>query len=171
MITQAELKANLRYDPETGVFTRIIGQWRCQEGQECGDVKASGYRYIGVCRGRYRAHRLAFLYMTGKMPDEQVDHLDGDRGNNRWANLREATNAENGRNIRLKVNNTSGACGVSWMAIRNKWRARIMVDGREKHIGLYESKAEAIAARDAASAHHGFHPNHGLVRPWYEDAA
>jgi len=170
VITQSQLKQHLHYDPDTGVFTRLVHMRRSEKGSVVGDVKAQGYRYIGVCGDRHRAHRLAFLYMTGAFPTEQVDHIDGDRDNNRWANLREANNAENARNMRLKKNNSSGICGVSRLVRKTeKWRARITVSGSERHLGVFDSLEKAIAARMAAQASLGFHANHGSVRNGYPD--
>jgi hypothetical protein len=169
MITQAELKKHLHYDPTTGVFTRLIHQRRSAAGSVVGDIKSAGYRYIGVCKCRYRAHRLAWLYMTGAFPTFQIDHDDGDRDNNRWKNLNAADNTSNGRNQRLRSNNTSGICGVYWRDDLNAWVGKICVDGETIHLGVFSNKAECAAARKHAEIIYGFHPNHGSHRQRYCD--
>jgi len=94
MITQKELKELLHYNPDTGIFTRLI---KTASSVQIGDVagckhKANGYIIINVLGIPYRAHRLAWLYMTGRWPKHQVDHDDHIRHNNKWSNLFEATN-------------------------------------------------------------------------------
>lgn len=170
MITQQQLKEVLHYCPETGVFTWLVSGGRARKGAEAGCVHcntASGklYRRVMVCGRRFSEHRLAFLYMTGALPEDQVDHEDGNGCNNVWTNLRAVTNAENQKNMRRSSRNISGAVGVSWVKTRRKWYAYISVKSNNKHLGFFHNKEDAIAARKAAEVFYGFHENHGAERP------
>ena len=109
MITQARLKELLTYDPETGYFTRNVNVKGANAGERAGTITAKGYIAIGIDRKHYLAHRLAFLYMTGEWPKELVDHKDTIKINNKWENLREATNSQNKRNVGARKTNKSGS--------------------------------------------------------------
>ena len=128
--------------------------------------KGSGgktYVNIVIHRKTYRAHRLAFLLMTMSWPPEEVDHADGDGTNNRWSNLSLADRHDNTRNCRRSKSNSSSVTGVTWSGYR--WRAHITVNYRRIHLGMFEDIEDARAARKAAEALYGFHPNHGQDRP------
>lgn len=156
-ITQAFLLEILHYDPLTGVWTwlRPTGK-RMRSGQIAGAVLPMGTGYMGIrINGRrYLSHRLAVLYMTGKWPLRLVDHIDCNGMNNRWENLREATNTNNAGNCRVPVNNTSGAKGVSWHRDAKKWVANIKRSGRQFNLGLYSTVEEAAAAYLTAAKDH-----------------
>jgi hypothetical protein len=92
---------------------------------------------------------------------EFIDHIDGNRANNRLQNLRSVTKSENGRNTKIRADNTSGAHGVFWDRDLGKWRSRVKVDGRDVYLGAFEKLDDAIASRRAAEPKHGYHPNHG----------
>ena len=114
-------------------------------------VDRDGY-LRGEIRGRkYRAHRVIWQMVYGDWPDGQIDHVNGDRADNRIANLRAATNAENQWNTRVRSDSTSGVKGVTWNKQRSKWQARIEVSGRRIHIGLFDDLRAASIARDAAA--------------------
>ena len=91
----------------------------------------------------------------------EVDHINGIRTDNRIENLREVTRRENMRNKRVSVANSSGITGVGWSSAKQKWRACIKVDGKFIHLGYFEEKRAAIAAREEANRKYGFHENHG----------
>lgn len=151
-ITQATLKALLHYDPETGVFTRLV---KASNNTKVGDVirpsaGAKGYVRFRVCGESHFGHRLAWLYMTGEWPEAEVDHENKDRGDNRWANLRKATFKQNRENLGLNRNNTSGFRGVSWFRPTGKWWARIGHNGKRVSLGHYNDLLSAVAARMAA---------------------
>jgi hypothetical protein len=169
VITQEQLKELLHYCPETGVWTWIVSRGSVRKGDEAGYIKTypngKKYRVIRVLRGFYFSHRLAFLYVNGLLPDNDVDHEDGNGLNNRWENIREVTVADNAKNQRLYSNNSSGRVGVHWRKKHCKWWATIRVNGRDKHLGVFTNKEDAIAARKKAEAELGFHPNHGTDRP------
>jgi hypothetical protein len=169
MITQSELKEVLHYDADTGIFTWITKRQGVTLGI-AGCVTYTGkskknYIHIGVHQKRYKAHRLAFLYMTGSLPKYQVDHINGNGTDNRFVNLRLVDNLENSRNTKKRDDNTSGISGVNWHKQTKKWRARINVKGKSIHLGLYDKIESAIAARKQAIVDYGFHENHGSERP------
>lgn len=172
MLSQEELKSRLHYDPRTGIFTwiKMSAKNQLKIGDIAGSVKVnktSGkkYRHIKINGKLYKAHRLAFIWMAGKLPAEEVDHADGDGLNNIWENLSQATHQENCKNHRLRKDSTSGFVGVCWHIRDNNWSAYISIDGKRKYLGYFGDKSEAIAARQAASIEHGYHVNHGQVRP------
>jgi len=107
------------------------------------------------------AHRLAFLYIKGKLPAQVVDHPNHKRADNRWSNLREATPQDNQKNQSLRSDNKSGRIGVNWQKREGSWRAQIKVSGKTIHLGQFTLFEDAVAAREIAEAKHGFHQNHG----------
>jgi len=150
------------YDPETGEFCWRIGRSGARVGVVAGSLERTGYRRIWLDGRRYLAHRLAWFYVYGRWPAEQIDHIDGDKLNNRIANLREATMQQNNRNKRVQSNNSSGYKGASWDGHLGKWRAYIYVSRRRIYLGLYPSAAEAHRAYcEAAMRHHGEFANVG----------
>ena len=162
MITQERLKELFNYDPKTGSLTRLISPSNCvQVGDIAGSDKGSGYLQIKIGGRSYMAHRLAWLYVHGKWPLDQIDHINHARGDNRIANLREVSHAENQKNTSMIKNNTSGIMGVRWNKSVNKWRACIKSDGRQIHLGYFDNFSDACCARKSAELKHGFHENHG----------
>jgi hypothetical protein len=143
MISAERLRELLNYDPETGAFTWRAPRRGHRAGGIAGHLNEKGYVRISVDGRRYAAHRLAWLYMTGEWPEDQIDHKDLSRANNRWENLRPATNAQNQMNSTAKIG-TSGRKGVYWYA--GKWQARIWVNGKAINLGRFEDKEKAAAA-------------------------
>lgn len=161
MITQARLKEILRYDPSTGVFTWRVSKGRAKAGSVAGTFDAGGYRLIMVDGKRYKAHRLAFIYIEGNLPPDKVDHISQNPADNRWRNLRPATQSENMRNATRYTNNTSGFTGVYWHKQRGKWHVTAKIDGKSNYLGLFDCLLDAVAARIRFNRENGFHPNHG----------
>lgn len=158
-LTQSRLKELLNYNPDTGEFSWLVAAGRVMRGAKAGHLHSGGYRHIQIDGKVYRAHRLVWLYMTGAWPSDQIDHRNVVRDDNRWDNLREATNAENCQNANLYKNNRSGFMGVAWESRRQKWKAAIMVAGRHKHLGYFTTPEAAHAAYLAAkSILHTFQP-------------
>jgi hypothetical protein len=123
MITQSKLKEYLHYDPETGIFTWIKKpSKKVLYGCVAGFANGDGYPMIGVLGKYYRSHRLAWLYMTGSMPDFQIDHIDMDKKNNSWKNLRAATNSQNSMNRKANKNNLLGCKNIS----KTKWNQYVV---------------------------------------------
>jgi len=158
-LTQEKLKAKLLYDESWGFFLR-----ECKGGKYvAGWVNDQGYLMISIDGKEYRAHRLVFLYKTGKWPKGQVDHIDHNRLNNRWSNLRDANDSINRKNMSLYSNNKSGVCGVYWYKSKKLWQAYITINYKRKHLGYFKDLDEAIDARKAAESNYGFHKNHGRM--------
>ena len=146
ILTAERLRELLRYDPETGIFT-----WRTNRrgGARAGNIagcKTDGYIQIHVDGEIHRAHRLVWLYVTGKWPVLYLDHKNGSRNDNRFSNLREATKAQNNRNHRPHPNSKSGFKGVS-TDHGYGWRARCA----EQYLGFFRSPEEAAKAYDRAA--------------------
>lgn len=159
-LSQTDLKELLQYDPVTGeFFWKKNTSSRNLVGKPAGYTK--GYVFIRIQKKLHYAHRLAFLYMTGAFPKENVDHINGIRSDNRWINLRNASAQINKKNCAKYRNNTSGAFGVTWDARKNMWLVRVMVNYKSLHIGYFDTIEEAAQARKEAEMLHGFHSNHG----------
>jgi HNH endonuclease/AP2 domain len=149
-ITRARLRALLHYDRETGEFRwRKRMNARVRAGHIAGTLTRDGYRVIAINGRPYRAHRLAWLYVTGKWCSLVIDHRDGDPSNNRWNNLRRATRSQNSANRRVPRNNASGLKGVS--RYQGRWRATIHKEGRRHYLGIFSTREAAHAAYEAAA--------------------
>jgi len=146
-LTQARLKEILDYNPETGLFYRKISTSMRPRIGVAGGKCSRGYIRIKVDGEMYYGHRLAWLYMTGEWPKDQIDHVDGIKSNNRFHNLREANKSQNMQNQKkARSGNTSGLLGVGWHKTAKKWRARIVVNGDVKSLGFFDCKFEAHGA-------------------------
>ncbi|MCK4758405.1 MAG: HNH endonuclease [Candidatus Aminicenantes bacterium] len=161
MITQEKLKKLLHYDPETGIFTRLISTQGKKKNSIAGAKTNLGYIKIIINKKPYLAHRLAWLYMTGEWPVEDTDHIDHVRDNNRWNNLREVSRSENLKNQSMRKSNSSGITGVSWNKLRDKWKVQINLDGVRKTLLQSKDFFEACCVRKSAENRYGFHANHG----------
>ena len=169
-VSFARLREVPHYNPMTGVFTwRVDVKGRggvIRAGTVAGHANKDGYIEIGIDGKHYLAHRLAWFYVHAIWPPRQVDHEDTIRNHNRIGNLRLATNAENHQNLRrARIDSKSGILGVSWNKRRGKWRAQIVVNGRNIALGHHDTPEAAEAAYRAAKAeHHPFHTclNDGL---------
>jgi hypothetical protein len=123
-------------------------------GKVAGCANGGGYLQININDRPYQAHRLAWLWMTGEWPKEQIDHRDGDPSNNRWLNLREATQFQNMANSRKRSTNSSGVKGVHWNCVARKWHAGITKDGCHRFLGSFdEDKLDEAAAAYANAAY------------------
>ena len=152
MLTAEQLKAQLHYCPDTGLFTRLKTGGGAKRGDIAGGPSSDGYTSISVCGVRYRAARLAYLWMTGSHPSQDVDHVNRNRRDDRWCNLRPASRSQNCANTKAR----SGLKGACWVAAKGKWKAQIRVDGIQRHIGYFDSAEAAHQAyMVAAVAVHG----------------
>lgn len=148
-LTLDRLKSLLRYDPQEGTFTRAAPGRRVRVGDRAGHLNRDGYRYVRVDGLRYGEHRLAWFYMTGEWPGDDIDHRDLHKSNNRFGNLRCATRSQNMHNTEAPSHNTSGCKGVCFDVSTQKWLAYTFVDGRFHNFGRYLLKDEAAAAHAA----------------------
>lgn len=178
--TPETLRQLLRYEPDTGkLFWRTADPSMFQDGAYSAERKCKAWngKYSGKQALDYRdkerpypygdvfgvkcyAHRAIIAITEGYWPEE-VDHINGDKTDNRLVNLRAVTRLENMKNTSRRSDNTSGYTGISYDGERRLWAAEIISEGKKKHLGRFASKSQAAAARLAAERKYGFHPNHG----------
>ena len=175
------LRQTLKYDPKTGkLFWRerpaymfpdsgsggaagCAKRWnaRCA-GKEALSHKTRGGYLAGPVLGQVRiSHQVAWAVYYGAWPKNPIDHINGIRDDNRIGNLRSVSYSENAKNQRLPKNNKSGAMGVRLYKPTGKWLAVIGVGGKRIHLGYFDTKGSAIAARKQAEEDYGYHVNHG----------
>jgi len=148
MLTQDRVRELLDYNPETGAFFwKKTNSNRATVGTVVKRICRDGYLRIGIDNQRYLAHRIAFLWMTGSLPTQEIDHINQIRHDNSWKNLREAVRAENSRNITKYSSNTSGCTGVSFDARRGFWRAYIKGGDKQIWLGYFKKFEDAVSAR------------------------
>lgn len=142
------LKSLFRYDPGTGHFYRLVAKTkRCRVGEIAGRRKPGEYVNIKVCGRMFKAHRLAWLYMTGNWPNDEIDHINGVRSDNAWSNLREATHRQNMCNIKFqRIKRSELPHGVVLHHDGIRFQSQIRVNGYAKYLGLFDT---AEAAHDA----------------------
>ena len=157
MITQKQLKEVLKYDPKTGIFVWIAGRGnRMRSGDIAGGVKTNGYIEIKIDGKPYKAHRLAWLYVYGYFPENQIDHKNRIRAANKISNLREASRQCNLRNSKIRKDNKSGVRGVTWKHANKKWQAAIRINGIDIYLGVHKDLEEAACVRLAAEQAEGW---------------
>jgi len=167
--------SSLNYNAETGFFTWL------PKSSECKDYKRWNVRYAGCIAGgidssngyvnivlkvgsrvrKFKAHRIAYLLNNGKWPTGEVDHINHDRADNRWINLREVSRSENQQNAKPQINNVSGSTGVCWHKQIGKWYAQSSHKGVKHYLGVFTDKNDAIEAVRKFYDEKGFHKNHG----------
>ena len=152
-ITLNDLKKYLNYDPISGYFSRKISRGKWKAGEIVGCIDKEGYRIINVNYRDYRASRLAWFYMTGFWPKNQIDHKDRNTDNNSWGNLREATNTENSINQKKKKIRYNLPKGV-WIQKNKhsiKFTAGLSGSKGYIHLGTFNTPQEAAIAYDVAA--------------------
>ncbi len=156
-LTLEQVREFLEYDPVSGLFKwRKRTSNRISVGDVAGVKAGNGYIYIALHDRRLLAHRVAWFYVTGKWPEEQLDHINRDRADNRLVNLRPASQSQNSCNGVLRSTNKSGYRGVSWEKRKKKWQARIVKDRKQYLLGYFATKESAYDAYlEAASRLHG----------------
>lgn len=152
--TTAELQQLFAYDPETGKFRDPV------TGVEAFTSQSRGYLRTNRGGRFFFAHRVAWKLVHDSDP-EHIDHINGDKSDNRIVNLRSVDQQTNNRNMRVSRSNKSGHPGVYFSA--NRWRARIKVNRRYIALGAFLDRGAAVSARKAAEQQYGFHPNHGRI--------
>lgn len=158
-LTQEYLKEALHYDPETGIFTwnerpeshfKNYGRylsWNDRFSNKTIGCFDEGYLKTSIDNKLYRLQRLAWLYMEGYLPEHQVDHMDRNKANNKWENLREVSAICNAQNCNMKKNNKSGVTGVCFVKNLNKWRAAICINHKSKYLGIFDNFDDAVRVR------------------------
>lgn len=164
-MTQEELKSLLHYDPKTGEFTWLVRKKGRKFNGRVGSLsKRDRYLEIGIGGKLYKAHRLAWLYIYGKFPECEIDHINMVRDDNRIENLRQADHSENKCNIGIRLDNTSGHKGVYWSAKDERWRAEIRFRGYKQRLGSFKCKTSAaLAYSKAALKLHGEFSRGGVL--------
>jgi hypothetical protein len=176
------LRKLLRYDPDTGKLfwvrrtpdmfsdegqrsTSRCARWnsRYAEKEAFTSIGSGGYRIGKIFKKHFLAHRVIWAMQNGHWPKDHIDHVSGDRTDNRIENIRDAGRRENNRNQKRRSDNTSGVTGVSFMKQTGKWTAYINSDAGFVYLGVYSEKAAAISARRKAEKRIGYHKNHGRV--------
>lgn len=169
MITQECIKEILSYNPDTGVFTwkrRPLSHFKTDQAFKrwntlyscniAGCLDGYGYPRITINNKDYKSHRLAWLYVYGEWPKNQIDHINQNKLDNRIINLRDVTDNENKKNMPIMSSNKSGAAGVHKRKANNKWQAYINCEGKRINLGSFDSFEQARAVRLDAEIKHGF---------------
>lgn len=164
--TVARLRELLRLDPETGrLYWRVRRPGTAQAGDEAFVAYGNdGYRQGQAAGHSFLAHRVVYALTHNEWPKGQIDHVNGDRTDNRPANLRDVDRTGNCRNQWLHATNSSGHVGVSWYKRYGCWVAQVRLSSRTKHLGYYKDFDDAVAARKAAEREYGFSERHGERR-------
>ena len=145
---QARLRELFDYDPQTGIFVRLITAGGQLPNTVAGNIKAKGYVHIAVDGEVFYANRLAWVYVYGDVEFVDIDHKNHNPSDNRIDNLRVATHKQNQENYSRRSDNTSGVTGVDFR--HGRWRARICHHGKFINLGKFDTQDEAIAARKSA---------------------
>lgn len=140
-LTVEQLHEIVSYNPLTGIF--VWNEGRKLPGEIAGRINNHGYRKLQIGSRKYKASRLAWLYIYGKWPEYQIDHINLNRSDDRIENLRECTRSQNTANTGIRGDSTSGFKGVFFRKRSKKWVARIVKDGKAKELGEFRSPEEA----------------------------
>lgn len=164
MITQKFLQEQLNYCEKSGIFIwKISKGGKAKKGSIAGSFDSKGYNQIKILGKLYLAHRLAWLYVYGEMPNSDIDHIDRNQKNNSIKNLRLCTHSENHQNINLRSSNKSGHCGVFQVKRNKKWIAYINLNKKRITLGTYDLKEDAIESRKKGKEkYHAFGAQHGV---------
>lgn len=180
-LTQEELKELIDYDPESGkaywkerdvkwfkdgkirTAEQEMNRWNLRHaGKEITNLNSQGHIQVRILGRLFLLHRLIWLREYGEWPENDIDHINGIRTDNRLCNLRSVSHRDNLRNRKKFRNNTSGQNGVNLHKNTDKWRAAIRNNkGKSIHLGLFNTFEEAVCARKAAEVEYGYHENHG----------
>lgn len=155
-LTAERARELLSYDPETGFLHRKLIIRSGKVGDKAGSINGKkDYIRLFVDGRRYMAHRIVWLIVTGSWPKDQIDHINNNKQDNSWGNLREVTGKENGQNKKITMNTVSGLRGVSFSKCTGKWMAQIAVNGKLQYLGIYPTKEEAYSVylREKVKAH------------------
>lgn len=154
--TYDDAMMHFSYDQYTGIVRSASNRRNVHIGDIVGSKDRQGYLVTTLFKRPVKLHRLAWLLTYQEWPNGQIDHINGDKSDNRIANLRVVTNSENKQNLTLSVANTSGHLGVSFHKASGKWRSTIKINGKSRHLGLYETVD--LATRSYKDAKEKLHP-------------
>lgn len=161
-LTQSQVKDILVYNRNNGIFTwKIDRSGVAKKNTVAGSIAKDGYKVLTIFNKQYKAHRIAWLYEFGRFPNGSIDHINGNRQDNRISNLREVTSLKNSQNKSIDIRNKSGKTGICWHILSKKWIASISVNKKSIHLGYFNDINEAIKKRTEAEEKYGFHKNHG----------
>lgn len=168
MITQKQIKELIHYDKDSGVFTwKVDRQNIAKKGMVAGSSASDNYLVLTLFNKQYKAHRIAWMYEYGHFPKDNIDHINGNKKDNRIINLRDVTSLINHKNMSIDKRNKSGKTGVTWHKLSKKWITNISVDKRLVHLGYFENIEDAIKVRQEAENKYSFHMNHGRDKITY----
>lgn len=160
MLTQQQIIDLFEYK-DGHLYWKQSTSTKIKEGSLAGSLSNRGYYQVGVGKKTYLVHRIAFLYVHGWLP-ETLDHVDGNRQNNRIENLRPATRAQNNRNARVRKDSVSGVKNVKWHKPLKKWLVSLRIDNKPSHIGVFEDLELAnLVASEFRDKYHGEFARHG----------
>jgi len=146
-LTHEEAQRLFHYDPETGIVTRKVDMFKFKAGTVVGRKRGCKYFMFSIFCKSYLLHKFIWFYQTGKWPEEEIDHINRNKLDNRWCNLRKCSSWGNSLNRPVRADNISGIPGVSKHKASEKWQVRISVNRKNKHIGLFEKFSDAVKAR------------------------
>lgn len=151
ILTQEQLRDLLTYDAETGVFTnRVTRNPRAKAGAPAGFVNEQGYIVFQIGGKKLYAHRAVWLYVFGRWPHDEIDHINRNRKDNRLVNLREASRLVNAQNTGKHLRNTSGHKGVTFHARLGTWQVQMRANNKTFYVGQYKLLSDAVQARSIA---------------------
>ena len=155
-LTQKRLKEVLDYNPDTGFFKWKINKSKCSPKNKIAGSYNGGYIQISIDKIPNYAHRLVWLYIYGYFPKNEIDHINKVKNDNRFKNLREVSRSCNMKNCNLSKRTTTGITGVYWNKQNNKWQAGIRAKCKQRHLGFYKNKIDAVKARWRAEKKYNF---------------
>lgn len=157
-----EVRSLIKYDPETGSLSWLIRRGSAQAGKAINTMSTDGYIVVGINRKRYQAHRVAWAIHHGDWPNSDIDHINGNRADNRIVNLRLCDDSQNQCNVSKKSGSfTSSYKGVGFHKGSKKWRARIRMRNKRVELGYFDTQEQAYAAYCEASKN--YHGEYGRV--------
>ena len=165
MLSYEEVNSILNYDKDTGSITWKKNRKESWIGKFAGSYTSAGYHELNLQknskRNRLLGHRVAWLLTHKRWPEKHIDHINGDKADNRIANLREVDNQENHKNMKRHVGNKSGHTGIYWSKACSKWQAYICIDSKQTYLGVFDDLDDAVQVRKDAEISAQFHKNHG----------
>lgn len=150
------------YNPDTGIFTSLRKSIRYRVGRKVRPT-LKGYVCLTINGGSYAAHRIAMVLMGVDPGQNQIDHINHNKSDNRIKNLRVVTHLVNSRNMPLAKNSKTGFTGVLWRSCAGRFRSHIMINNKEVHLGYSKTLIDAVILRMKANIKYGFHTNHGML--------